>query len=219
MEESTDGATGEEAPPAPPRWKGIQSLDLVHQLNERCVGLLYDVAASGAPNVLLPMLTENQDLWVSLHEEARLSLARMPFVIVDAKFRNAAWWRRAAAEQENPNDVSEKTSNGLSREASEHLMHETIMFAWQTARWDQTAAQISLGMAPSVINVIAALTPQQIRVIASRESQAVRIRWANDPYFWRDLLVAAKAGEQKRLATLHLHAKLLLCSEIAHLRE
>lgn len=98
-------------------------------------------------------------------------------------------------------------------------MHETIMFAWQTARWDRTAAQISLGTSPSVTDVIAALTPQQIRVIATREAQAVRVRWANDSQFWRDLLVAANAADQKGLAALHLHAKLSVCSEPAQLRE
>lgn len=98
-------------------------------------------------------------------------------------------------------------------------MHETAMFAWQTARWDRTAAQMFLGMSSSVTDVIAALTPQQIRIIAAREPRAIRVRWADDPPLWRDLLAAASTGDQKRLATLHLHAKLLLASELAQLRD
>lgn len=74
-------------------------------------------------------------------------------------------------------------------------------------------------MSPSVTDVIGALTPQQIRAIATRESQAIRVRWANDPQFWRDLLIAAEAGDQKGLAALHLHAKLSLCSELAQLSD
>jgi hypothetical protein len=96
-------------------------------------------------------------------------------------------------------------------------MHEVIMFAWQTARWDRTVAQLSLGMTPSVADTVAALTPQKVREIAARESQAVEIRWANNPVFWRDVLVAASEGSDERLAELHLHAKLLLCGELAKL--
>lgn len=83
-------------------------------------------------------------------------------------------------------------------------------------RWDRTVAQMALGMSPSVAEVIAALTPQQIREVAARESQGIRVRWADDPRFWRDLLMSAKAGDGEKLAELHLHAKLLLSSELLH---
>jgi hypothetical protein len=92
-------------------------------------------------------------------------------------------------------------------------MHEVIMFAWQMARWDSTAVALSFGMSPAVISTISALTPHQIRTIASRESQAVQIRWANNLAFWKDLLVAAQAGRDEKLAALQLEAKLMLCAE------
>ncbi|MGH8240084.1 MAG: hypothetical protein ACREXP_24145, partial [Steroidobacteraceae bacterium] len=209
MNEFSDGATRESAPPSPPRWRGIQSLDLVHQLNERCIELLCDVAAADARHTILQIVTENRELWLRLEIEARRRVARMPFVIVDAKFKDAAWWRRVA-ESRTHEARAEEPSNGLPREASEHLMHETAMFAWQTARWDRTVAQMSLAMSPSVADVIAALTPQQVRAIAARESQCIRVRWADAPRFWRDLLMTAKAGDVEKLAELHLHAKLLV---------
>jgi hypothetical protein len=46
----------------------------------------------------------------------------------------------------------------------------------------------------------------------------IEVRWANDPPFWRDLLLAAEAGSDEKLAELRLHAKLLLCGELAELR-
>jgi len=72
-------------------------------------------------------------------------------------------------------------------------------------------------MSPSAADAIAALTLQQIWTIARRDSRCVRIRWANDPQFWRDVLVAAQAGDERRLAQLHLHAKLILRGELAQL--
>lgn len=218
MGESSDRATRDSAPPSPPRWKGIQSLGLVYQLNERCIGLLCEVAAADARHATLPIVTENRELWVHLELEARQRAARMPFMIVDAQFKSEAWWQRVA-ESRAADTEAEESFNGFPHEASEHLMHETIIFAWQTARWDRTVAQMSLGMSPPVAELIAALTPRQIRAIAARESQGIRVRWADDSRFWRDLLVAAKAQDDERLAELHLHAKLLLCGELAQLHK
>lgn len=221
MGEFSNGATRVPAPPSPPsppRWKGIQSLDLVYQLNERCLETLCEVAAPDARPTNLPIVTENRELWVHLEPGARQKAARVPFVIVDAHFKEQAWWRKITAD--GPHEAeSEEPTSGLPREASEHLMHETTIFAWQTARWDKTVAQMSLGMSLSVADVIAALTPQQIRAIAARERQGVQVRWADDPRFWRDLLSAAKAGDDQKLAELHLHAKLLMTSELAQLRK
>lgn len=128
MEESPANATRDPAPPAPPRWKGIQSLDLVHQLNERCIELVCDVAAAETPASTLPIVIENRELWVRLGTDARHAIAQMPFIIVEAHFRNAAWWRRVSA-NETTDSATEVNANGLPRDASEHLMHETTMFA------------------------------------------------------------------------------------------
>lgn len=215
MSESSNGVTPDPAP-LPPRWNGIQSLSLVHQLNERCIGLLCDLAVADARDATLPIIAHNRDLWIHLELEARQKAARIPFVIVDAQFKNEEWWRRAA-ESHAHESGAEEPLNGLPREASEHLMHELTIFAWQTARWDRTVAQISFGMSASVVDLIAALTPQQVRAIATQESQSMRVRWADDPRFWQDLLMAAKAGDDEKLAEIHLHAKLLLCGELAQL--
>jgi hypothetical protein len=218
MTESLGSATHESAPPAPPRWKGIQSLDLVQQLNERCIGLLCEMATRAARDNTLPLIAEHAELWAGLGGEARRAAANLPLLIVDAHFSDVEWWRRMV-EPRTENDATVTAPNGLPREASEHLMHETTMFAWQTARWDRTVATLSLGIAPSVTSIIAALTPQELRMIATRESQAIRVRWSDDARFWRDLLLAASAGDDKRLAALRLHAKLMLCGELVPFRK
>lgn len=214
MEESARRAPRQPTQPSPPRWKGIRSLDLVYQLNERCIELLYELAANSAHDRSLPIITEHRDLWTRLEPAARQAVARMPFVITDAHFREEVWWRRVIEARADETE-SEAESNGLPREASEHLMHETTMLAWQTARWDHTVAQMSLAMSSSVAAIISALTPQQIRVICARECHAIRVRWADDVQFWLDLLTAAVTHDDDRLDDLRLHAKLLLCSELA----
>lgn len=202
--------------PAPPRWKGIRSLDLVYQLNERCIDLLYNLASDGAHGTTLPLITEHRELWTRMEPAARRAAARMPFVVTDARFRDEMWWRQMMEVRVDDAEPDAR-SNGLPREASEHLMHETTMLAWQTARWDHTVAQMSLVMSSSVVAIISALTPQQIRTIAARECHAIQVRWVDDVQFWLDLLMAAVSGDEDRLGDLRLHAKLLLCGELTDL--
>lgn len=216
MEDSSASARLDSAPPSPPRWKGVQSLDLVRQLNLRSVELLCRVAESC--DTALDVVALNRQLWIGATREARHSLAMLPFVLVDARFMDAAWWRRMSAIDLHQHGAGED-SNGLPDDSSAELMQETMMFAWQTARWDRSAAQLLLGMSSPVANVIAALTPQQVRAIAAREPHAVRVRWGDDPWFWRDLLSAASMSDQLRLAALQLTGKLRICSELAEMRD
>jgi hypothetical protein len=217
MDEFTGSLRRDAPPPAPPRWRGTQSLGLVHQLNERCIDALCDVAVRSAPDIKAAAFVENLELWAGLRAEARQAMARLPCLVVDANFREEAWWH-AAASQTITTAARGENGNELPRELAEQLMQETTMFAWQTARWDRTVARLSFGMTSGVVVIVAALTPQQIRVIATTQSDGIRVRWANDVPFWRELLIAADANETRKLAELHLLAKLRLCGEIAQLR-
>ena len=135
--------------------------------------------------------------------------------------KSADWWRRVAqsAADPSPNERAGENfesygANGLPQDASKNLMHEAIMFAWQLVSSDRTTAIMSFGMLASVAQIIAELTPKDIREIATREHAAITIRWADDAQLWREFLVAASAGDDNRLAALHLYAKLLLCGDL-----
>jgi hypothetical protein len=220
MSESKEGAAHDltsPQQPQPPHWKGQQSLDLVYQLNERCIELLSEAAASAALTGP-PILADNRELWMGLTSDERQRAARMPFVMLDVRFKNTAWWMQIAQGRTHE-PAAESCTGGLSPEASEPLTQEIVMFAWQTARWDETVAELSFGMSSAVARVIATLTPQKIRAIALREHAATRVRWDDDSQLWRELLSAAKANHEEKLASLHLQAKLLLCSELTRLPE
>jgi hypothetical protein len=209
--------TASRAAPAPPRWKGAQSISPVYQLNERCIELLCEVAASSSALDALSLVEELRDLWANLDLEARRRAARVPFAIVEARFQDEPWWRHVAASGDTNPALDEgccSSTNCLPKEASEQLMHETLMFAWQTVRWDRTVSLVSFGMSPSVADVIAALTPRQIRMISTRFHHCVVVRWSEDSQFWRDLLVAAATGNEEKLGELHLLAKLSYCGAL-----
>ncbi len=221
MEENSGQIIDESAQPSPPRWKGAQSIGMVHRFNERCIEILCAVASSNDPEASAPVIAENLELWISLSIEVRRRLAKIPFVIVDADFKNAGRWRRHAEStvdlslneraQEN---LESNNANGLPPVASKTLMHEAMMFAWQLVGSDRTTAVMAFGMIAPVAKIIGELTPKDIRQIATREYSGITIRWANDAQLWRELLVTATAGDDDKLAALFLHAKLLLCGDL-----
>lgn len=191
-----------------PRWIRSQSLDLVHQLNEHCLKLLADVAVANAGSEF-PLVSADRDLWARLGPEARRRAALLPFVILDLHFADEAWWQRAIDAPASTLHEPE-SKNWLPPELSERLVQETLMFAWQMARSDRTAAQVSFAMRSTVAAMIGQLTPGQVRTIASRASGDIHVRWEQDGRFWREILLAAEAGNDEAIAELHLHAKLQL---------
>lgn len=191
-----------------PRWIRSQSLDLVHQLNEHCLELLADVAVANAGSEF-PLVSADRDLWARLGPEARRRAALLPFVILDLHFADETWWQRAIDAPASTLHEPE-SKNWLPPELSERLVQETLMFAWQMARSDRTAAQVSFAMRSTVAAMIGQLTPGQVRTIASRASGDIHVRWEQDGRFWREILLAAEAGNDEAIAELHLHAKLQL---------
>lgn len=194
-------------PPSPPRWKGRDSLELVHQLNERSLTLLADAAKSGTSEWLAG--TPYRALWSELTIDAIQRAARFPFVILDSHFTDDEWWRAVSV---NPQELIEQSLGPTCwpHEAAQQLMSEALVFAWHTAKWDRRVARLSLGMSPGVVGSIARLTPRQLAVISARHWSALRLRWQEERDFWARLLAAAQDGDEEALSESHLHAKLLL---------
>lgn len=209
MVESRDGVRQQ---PVPPRWNGIQSLDLVHELNVRCIELLAQEATTNV-DLGLPFVAKNILLWKNLTDESQRRLATLPFLLMNVHFQNEAWWRIAIT-GDSSKDLIRTIGEVLPDHVSKQLMHEVSLFAWQTARWDKTVARMSLGMAPAVCDLLASLTPRQILAIASREFRAISVRWAGDSVFWGEMIDAATVADTVRLADLRLHAGLRMCSEM-----
>jgi hypothetical protein len=195
-------------PPLPPLWKGRDSLDLAYQLNQRFFRLASYLAANTDADGW-PFMTLDRELWSKLDPQAIARAARFPFVILDVHFTRETWWREAI-------DGSGATArhHGWPASVSEHLMSETLVFAWYTAKWDWRVARLSLGMLPAVAELIAALTPQQLAIVSAQHSGALRLRWQDESDFWTRLLVAARDGDEESLADSHFHANLLLSGEL-----
>ena len=208
--------TDEKGLPPSPRWKGARSLRLAHELNSRCIDLLCDLAARPSVEGLPVMLRANRNLWYRLDPEARWRLAAFPFVIVDFRFRDEAWWRGRGS-VENHAVAECPAGDAFPLESRESLLLETMMFAWQVAREDHRVAQILFAMTQPVARLVSLLAMQEIRALAVDRSTPLRVRWENNAQLWRELLLAAATEDEEALEEVRLHAKLLFCGDLISL--
>lgn len=158
------------------------------------------------------VLTAHRDLWIALDPAARARLGQLPFVILDAEFRNEAWWR-VDVDLDRRRVDARQASEILPRDVNETLVQELMLFAWQMTGTDRKVARMCFGMTSAVAEQISSLTSQQIRAITLRPDARAQLRWSQDLNLWRDLLTAA-ASDAAMLGELQLTAKLRFCSEI-----
>jgi hypothetical protein len=200
------------SPPSAPRWKGTESLALVHQLNERCLTLLCTWAAS-ADSCKLPLIAHHRGVWSSIGADVVERAARFPFLILELHFANEEWWRKLTEVSSDARPEGSQDSPWPPLFAEE-LLQEILIFAWHTVRWDRRVGRLSLGASPGVAESIAELTPRQLAVVAQRHNGELRLRWQDDTDFWSAVLRAARSGNEEALTEIHRHAKLLLCGEL-----
>jgi hypothetical protein len=189
-----------------PQWLGLSSIPIAHQLNEQCIDMLCAQAADPSMPAL-PCVAQNRNLWRHLYPEARKRLAAFPFVIVAVRSRDDDWWPQAA---ENYSRVS---LSGIPTTLSESLLFETLLFARQTARENINVAKVTFGMSAGVAAIVGQLTLAQVRAIALANPDALTVRWSDNPELWRELLLAARDGDDAALEALRHHAKRLFCGE------
>ena len=202
-----------------PRWTGAPSIALAHQLNEQCVKLVCELAATSSHQELPQFVVQNHDLWRLLETEACKRVAAFPFVIVDLRFKDAQSRQRAGeGHLMSPNGST--LYAGIPPKVFEDLVLETLLFARQAAREDISVAKAMFAMTSPVASLIASLTLQQVRTIAiGNTQQQFRVRWDSDPQFWGELLVACRAGDERAMAAVRRQGKLLFCGELIQFRK
>jgi hypothetical protein len=205
--------TDDEGSAASPRWIGAPSIPLAHQLNGQCVELVCELANDLSLQELPPFILQNRDLWRLLEHEARKRVTAFPFVIVDLHFKDSERWQ-LASDGHPMAAAASMLHSGFPSKLFEDLALETLLFARQAAREDVNVAIAMFAMTSAVVRLIASLTVSQVRVIALRNASQLQVRWDNHPDFWRDLLVACRAGDEQALVALRRQGKLLFCGKL-----
>jgi hypothetical protein len=201
-----------EAGADPPRgaWLGAAALDTLAELNEMGLALLAEQAAVPAPEPR-PLLREVGALWRTLDREARRRAAAAPYLLLDAGFADPERWRPGA-----PQVADSGRARGpafFTVPGTVEVARLCLTYAWHLARAESAAARLLLGMPPGCAAHIAGLSLRRIDGLAERYPEWLRPRWPAQPQLWRELLLAAAAGEARALSRAHLHGLTMLAAE------
>lgn len=167
-----------------PRWRSARSVQLACHLNVQCMSVLHALAVSSSREQAPAFVRKNLDLFIRLSAEARFRAAQMPLCIVDVRFRDFEWFREVSSEPEKP-AADPAASCQIPIEFCENLMLETLDCARQCAIENISAAKVMFGMSDSVAAILASLNVSQLRVITTHHAHCLRVRFDNNPVFWR----------------------------------
>ncbi len=193
-------------------WPGTETLNILADLNEQCLELLLEQAHCGDASGSAP-LRELGELLPALDAPSRRRAATCPYLLVDAGFADPHRWRWASAprvaDREPVAGAAFFTVPGVTR-----LAHQIFNNAWYMARMQPVGVTLFLGMPAGCAALLRACTMRRLTDLAERQTSWLRPRWINRTPLWRELLMAAIAGEEPALERARLRGVQLLAGEL-----
>jgi hypothetical protein len=182
-------------------------------VNERCLELLV-YAARSEPTPPCSLVFPNRDLLLQMTPELRKRAAARAFLLLDFEFGNVEWW--TAVRQFPEKQFRGSTwRNPFPRRSAIPLTRATLMLAWQVIRTDGEMACVTLGIAEKVADIIATLQLTELDRIADRRHKHLEPRWADRPFVWRSLLLAALTSGSAALKRFEAYGLQLLTGDLA----
>jgi hypothetical protein len=187
-------------------WLPSQGVDPapLAELNAECLGRLVMRAAesadmAGAP----PLLFKLHSQWASLPALAVKRLSAAPYSLFDAGVASASRWLELRTR--GVNDLPASTGPAFfDGPAARSITRRMLVYGWHLARSRPRAACLVFGSTISSVQSLAACSLVVLEAAAERNADALRPRWSNQFGFWKELLVAASDGADRRLHELLL---------------
>lgn len=196
-------------------WLPSQGVDPapLAELNSECLGQLVlrageREAIASAPSLLLSLHGQ----WASLPAHAVRRLSAAPFSLFDAGFATAPRWleMRTRGVHELPQRVEPAY---FPPDMARSITRRMLVYGWHLARSRPRVACLVFGSTIAGIESLAACSLASLEAAADRNAESLRPRWANQAGFWRELLLAASAGADRRLHELLLGGVQRLAAE------
>jgi hypothetical protein len=187
-------------------WLPSQGVDPapLAEINAECLGLLaMRVTESECGVVLPPLLARLRVEWAAMSSHAVRRLSGAPFSLFDAGFALAPRWLELRSS--GVHDASNRATPAYFEPAfARAITRRMLVYGWHLARSRPRAACLVFGATIEAVESLAACSLAALEAAAERNGDSLRPRWANQFGFWRELLVTASAGADKRLHELLL---------------
>jgi len=195
-------------------WLPSQGVDPapLAELNSECLGQLV-LRASGESSVeSAPLLSSLRDQWASLPAHAVRRLSAAPFSLFDAGFASAPRWLelRTRGVHEMPQCIEPAY---FPADLARAITRRMLVYGWHLARSRPRAACLVFGSTMASVESLAACSLVSLEAAAERNAESLRPRWSHQTIFWRELLLAASAGADRRLHELLLGGVQRLAAE------
>jgi hypothetical protein len=194
-----------------PAWLLPEMLASLREVNEECLALLAE-QAGGRATEASPLLRQFDALWGGLDRAARRRAASCPYLLLDAGFAEPRRWLGASATQVGDAEAAYR-GGFFTVPAAREVARLVFTFAWHLARSAGPAAHLLLGLPPPSAVNIGQYTLPQIQALGESHPQWLRPRWPARVQVWRELLLAAAAGEGRALERARLRGMPLLAAE------
>ncbi|HUQ11837.1 MAG TPA: hypothetical protein VM146_16100 [Steroidobacteraceae bacterium] len=165
-----------------------------------------------APGPLPRLLLDLRGLWAELPTPAVRRLACAPFSLLDTGFGVSPRWLELRAS--GVNDLPQGTEPAyFDSTAARSITRRMLVYGWHLARSRPRAACLVFGATLPAMESLAACSLSALEAAAERNGDALRPRWPQQHVFWRELLVAATSGAERRLHELLLGGVQRLAAE------
>jgi hypothetical protein len=92
-------------------------------------------------------------------------------------------------------------------------MRKVLPYGWHLAQSRESAARLLLGMAAPCVKLVGSLTLSQLDELAEKHPAWLQPRWPQRVRIWRELLLAARAGEGTSLQQARLRGLQILAAD------
>lgn len=187
-------------------WLPSQGVDPapLAELNAECLGhLVMRAAESNDIAAAPPLLVKLQSHWAALPAQAVKRLSAAPYILFDAGFASAPRWLESRTRGVNDNPQRAEPAF-FDTASARSITRRMLVYGWHLARSRPRAACLVFGYTIPAVQSLAASSLVVLEAAADRNAESLRPRWSNHFGFWRELLVAASEGADRRLHELLL---------------
>lgn len=194
-------------------------LQMLVDVNEQALEVLVALATDprDAPH-FGPFLGMLRRPLYGLDRQARQRIARIPHLLVDMRFGDAAWWNHIR-NQPIRRDGASEASAGRSTARLIDVARSTLLLAWHASQERrQSGALFLLGISTEVAAVLATLRPLEVVHLAQTHFAQVRPRFATHPDLWMQLLNAGRQADAKAFRSVQVRTLQLAGADLAVVR-